>query len=84
MQIAGILHHEISLIPPSLAKPNGNMNTLSRSDIVVVLTSDTDTPVSSQLPQTYQVPCILMDGYAMTQALWKPSNCQTVDRNIVH
>ena len=75
--MAGILQRELSLIPPSLAKPNGDMNTPSKSDIVVVLTTDTDTPVSSQLPQTYLVTCVLMDGHAMTQALEKPSNCQT-------
>ncbi len=74
-----ILTHELSPVPLSLAKINGDMNSTSKSDMLTILTNDLGIEVlhSLPLPTPQHRTCMLFDGHALIQSLGKPSQCNS-------
>ena len=71
-----VLQHELSSLPLSLAKLNGDMNSTSKSDMVDILTVDTEILHCIPIPAAHKT-CVLIDGHAVIQAMGKPPNCKT-------
>ena len=77
VQTADILKHELSPVPLSLAKPDGQMNQTSKSDMLSLLTTALEIETPSDIPKSELQTCVLIDGHATIQALGKPHGCNT-------
>ena len=77
VEIATDLNHELSPVPLSLAKIGGIMNPTVKFDLLVVLTTDNAVRVQEELPVATLTTAIVIDGYALIQALGKPDGCVT-------
>ncbi|MEW8546812.1 MAG: hypothetical protein AB2693_25135, partial [Candidatus Thiodiazotropha sp.] len=69
--------HELSPVPLSLAKPDGQMNQTSKSDMLSLLTTALEIETPSDIPKSELQTCVLIDGHATIQALGKPHGCNT-------
>ena len=74
-----ILKHELSNIPLSLAKVNGNLNTTTKSDLINILMSGEKILPTIPTPTLHHNTCVLIDGHALIQTLGKPQTCRTFD-----
>ena len=72
-----ILHHELSSLPLSLARMNGDMNCTSKSDMINILMGDIEVQHSVPAQDDSHKTCIIIDVHALIQALGKPHNCKT-------
>lgn len=81
VQISEIMKHELSPVPLSLAKLNGDMQACNKADLLNILTTEIGVSTSSLLPEPDPdiKTCVIIDGHALIQALGKPSNCRTFD-----
>ena len=77
VKIDEILQHELSTLPLSLAKINGDMNFTSKSDMIDIVSGDIKFQHSVQINKDVRKVCILFDGHALVQALGKAQNCKT-------
>ena len=77
VQTADILKHELSPVPLSLAKPDGQMNTISKADLLFLLTTAMGIETPSDIPESDMRTCVLIDGHAKIQALGKPHGCSS-------
>ena len=77
VQTADILKHELSPVPLSLAKQDGQMNTTSKSDLLFLLTTAMGIETPSDIPESDMQTCVLIDGHAKIQALGKPQGCSS-------
>ena len=77
IKINEILQHELSSLPLSLARINGDMNSTSKSDMINILMGDIEVQHSIPAQEDSHKTCILIDGHALIQALGKPHNCKT-------
>ena len=77
IQMQGILTHELSTVPPSLAGPNGKMNQTTKADIITIVSAGMEAPPSVPDPSESQQTCISIDGHALIQSLGKPKNAKT-------
>ena len=77
VQTADILKHELLPVPLSLAKPDGQMNQTSKSDLLSLLTTAMDIETPSDIPKSNLQTCVLIDAHAKIQALGKPQGCST-------
>ncbi len=75
VQMGDILKHELFPIPLSLAQPSGDMNTITKAELIGVLTEGVDIP--SEVPDADTKTCVLIDGHALIQSLGKRNGCQT-------
>ena len=81
VEISEIMKHELSPVPLSLAKLNGDMQACTKADLLNILTTEIGVSTSSLLPEPDPdiKTCVIIDGHALIQALGKPSNCRTFD-----
>ena len=74
-----VLQHELSSIPLSLAKVNGDMNSITKAELAKIITKNEKILPNATEPGTTQRTCILVDGNAYIQSLGKPKNCKTFE-----
>ena len=74
-----VLQHELSSIPLSLAKVNGDMNSTTKAELAKIITKNEKILPNVTEPGTTQRTCILVDGHAYIQSLGKPKNCKTFE-----
>ena len=72
-----ILQHELSSLPLSLARMNGDMNSISKSDMINILMGDIEVQHSIPAQDDSHKTCIIIDRHALIQAQGKPHNCKT-------
>ena len=72
-----VLQHELSSLPLSLAKINGDMNSTSKSDMTDILTGDIEVQYNIPAQKGLNKTCVVIYGHALIQALGKPHNCKT-------
>ena len=72
-----VLQHELSSLPLSLAKINGDMNSTSKSDMTDILMGDIEVQYNIPAQEGLNKTCVVIDGHALIQALGKPHNCKT-------
>ena len=79
VQTADVLKHELSPVPLSLAKPNGQMNPTTNSDMLSLLTTATGVETPADVPKSKlsTCTCVLIAGHAKIQALGKPADCSS-------
>ena len=77
VELEKVLQHELSYLPPSLAKKDGPMNSTSKSDLLGILSMDIgiETPVTLLTFSGHSY--VVIDGHAMIQSLSKLKDCQT-------
>ena len=75
VDLASMLHHELSPVPLSLAGTNHKLNSTNKSMLVELLTQSVK--VETKLPKTDVPFCMLIDGHALIQSLGKPDSAQT-------
>ena len=67
-----VLQHELSSIPLSLAKVNGEMNSTAKAKLAKIITKNEKILPNVTEPHTTQRTCVLVDGHAYIQTLGKP------------
>ena len=66
---------ELSLMPLSLAKHGGDVNSTQKSELISVLAVRIQIP--SAIPEANMKTCVVIDGHGLIQAHGKPHRCQT-------
>ena len=61
MRRAGVLKHELSPVPLSLANSSGKMSSTAKSQILNVLTTDLNVETPQQIPVRDIATCIIID-----------------------
>ena len=74
-----VLQHQLSSIPLSLAKVNGDMNSTAKAELAKIITKNEKMLPNVTEPGTTQRTCALVDGHAYIQTLGKPKNCRTFE-----
>ena len=74
-----VLQHELSSIPLSLAKVNGDMNSTAKAELAKFITKNEKILPNVREPHTTQRTCVLVDGHAYIQTLGKPKSCKTFE-----
>jgi len=77
VDMSRILQHELSSLPSSLVKRNGQMNQTNKADMLHILTNDVDIETPANIPSLQEPSALIIDGHAMIQAMGKPSHCRT-------
>ena len=77
VQTADVLKYELSPVPLSLAKPDGQMNTTSKSDLLFLLTTAMGIETPADISESDMQTCVLIDGHAKIQAHGKPQGCSS-------
>ena len=72
-----VLQHELSSLPLSLARINGDMNSTSKSDMTDILMGNIEVQYNIPAQEDLNKTCVVIDGHALIQALGKPHNCKT-------
>lgn len=71
MQIAGVLKHELSPVPLSLANSSRKMNSTAKSQILNVLTTDLNVETPQQISVRDIATCVIIDSHTPIQSLGK-------------
>jgi hypothetical protein len=81
IEMQQVLMHELSIVPLSLAKTSGELNSTSKSDILTTLTKESEVEPTTEVPppSEHDTSTVLIDGHALIQRLGKPCNCKTFD-----
>ena len=74
-----VLQHELSSIPLSLAKVNGDINSTAKAELAKIITKNEKILPNVREPHTTQRTCVLVDGHAYIQTLGKPKSCKTFE-----
>ena len=74
VEMDSVVKHELSPVPLSLAKPEGQ-NSTPKADLISILMSGVSIP--PEVPEADVKTCVLIDGHALIQTLGKPPGCQT-------
>ena len=81
VDMKGILAHELSPVPLSLAKNDASMNSASKSDILHILTKDMNINIPTEITVSQggnmMKSIVIIDGHALIQSIGKPLKCST-------
>jgi hypothetical protein len=77
VDMQNILKHELSPMPLSLSKLDGEMNSTAKAEMLDILTKNIVIPAVISQPDGDTKSCVLIDGHALIHAIGKPSNCCT-------
>ena len=71
-----ILSHELTAVPLAIFDVSGQLRTGNKSDMMEVLSSDTERPRVTPIAGRSM---LVVDGQALVMALGRPSECNTFD-----
>lgn len=75
VELEHVLKHELSPVPPSSENIEGEMHSINKAELIIVLMKGIDT--LTKLPKCDMKACLLIDSHALIQAVGKPHVCQT-------
>ena len=75
VDLGSVLKYEFSPVPLVLASTNKKSNTITKADLVDILTQSIE--VKQKLPVSCSPTCLLVDGPALIQAIGKPEHART-------